>query len=217
MNRFQVLGTNEDTSDWTLGIYQQQPQEPGLEGVDVVWKVLKLSREQSKGVPVTLPVPWDLDYEVCFPATKDGIVYYATLKYPASEGQSFELIKNDQGYYEINPTGKSACAGCINFMNNTGEKHDLGLMLSKSLLCLKKDTRGGVNAEFKLTPTYYIGAYNDVTEGINVKSASALTPQTIQFEDGNNTASVSVVPDGGSIGLSKPKYSKQPVPKPDDF
>ena len=103
-------------------------------------------------------------------------------------------------------------------MNNTSEKQDLGLMLSGTLLCLKKDTRCGVNAEFKLTPTYYIGAYNDVAEGKNVKSASALTLQTIEFEDGNNTASVSVVPDSGSIKLTKPVYSKENVPiKPLDF
>ena len=133
MNRFQLLGTNKDSSDWTLGLYQEQPQEPGLEGIDVVWKVLKLSREQSKGVPVTDSVPWNLDYEVCFPATKDGIIYYPTLKYPASERQSFELIKNDQGFYEINPSKEGAAAGCINFKNNTSEKQDLGLMLSGSL------------------------------------------------------------------------------------
>ena len=212
MDRFQLVGKNTDTSDWALGLYQEQPAEPGLIGIDVVWKVLKLSKKQSKGNPTTGSIPWSLDYNVCFPATKDGIVYYPQLSSPATEGHSYELIKNKQGFYEINPTKAGAAAGCINFRNSTGEKRDLGLMLGGSLLCLKKDTRGGVTAEFKLTPTYYVGAFNDVTEGLNVKSASALSPQTIQFEAGNNTATVSIIPDGGSVGLSVPTYSKEDIP-----
>lgn len=194
-------GINSTDQGWSFALYQEFDPEPGLKSM--AWKVLKLSKPQSGSTDGS--VSWDLSFQVTIAKRVSGNVYVGGVSMDAKEGYNYEAVM-EGGYIQIKETGKGT-PGYINFKNNTHEKQNLGLNLSKTLLAMQEDVSGGVTAQFKITPTYYLGLYTNLDQGSFVSSDAAVGPIQITFPDGMNMVEVEAHLQEGVDSLSDPKYS----------
>ena len=198
-----LSASNATSQGWEFALYQKQPKELGLQ--DVAWKVLKLSQPEPK--PTTGYIPWSLDFQVTIPQSSDGNIYEGGISMNAREGYNYEAY-TDKGFVQIREVGQGT-KGFINFKNSTKTKQNLGINLSGTLLAMQGDVAGGVRAQFKITPTYYLGLFNNLKEGSFVTSDAAVGPVEIQFPPGMTTVSVEALIQDGTDVLSAPKYSTQ--------
>ena len=200
--KFTFNGKNYTEQGWHFALYQKYPQELGLKSI--AWKQLVLSKSQTTD-PTHGSISWSMDFKVTVAKQQSGDIYTGGVELVAKEGYNYEAVM-DGGYVQINEIGKGN-PGYINFKNNTKSKQNLGLEIDGSLVALQEVVPGGVNAQFQITPTYYLGLFSNLTIGSLVSSDVEVGPVEIKIPDGKNTVEVDAVNKEGVDSLSPPKYS----------
>jgi hypothetical protein len=186
-----------------MAVYQKFPDSIGLDSV--AWKLTTVPRSGSSGVT------WKVDYNVALASyrqTKPLGVYYGKQVLGAKLGQEWE-IKYQDGCQQLFAIGELSpdLADHIVIHNNSGLQANPGIGMNGTGSAFKRNVLGKATAQFKVTPTYYVGLFRDVILGEVISSNVEVGPVELKFSKGANVANIQACLDGESIELDT-SYSR---------
>jgi hypothetical protein len=185
---------NQTDRTWTMVVYQTIPASIGLDSV--AWKKTTVPKSGESGVE------WEIDYLVALANYKQSTgvgVYKAAQKLNASLGSKWKVVFQD-GVQQLEPDG-SGEPGFIVIKNDSGNPADIGIGMSGESSVYKRDVLSGSAAQFQVTPTYYVGLFNDLIYGTVISSNVIVGPLPLVFPSGNNKAVLTASLDGSKIKL----------------
>jgi hypothetical protein len=185
---------NQTDRTWTMVVYQTIPDSIGLDSV--AWKKTTVPKSGESGVE------WEIDYLVALANYKQptGVgVYKASQRLNASLGSKWKVVFQD-GVQQLKADG-NAQPGFIVINNESGNLADIGIGMSGESSVYKRNVLSGSGGQFKVTPTYYVGLFNDLVYGTVISSNVIVGPMTLVFPSGQNKAVLTASLDGPSITL----------------
>lgn len=187
---------NQTKDTWTFAVYQELPNSVGLDSVS--WKQTTVPTHGYSGVA------WSIDYNVVVANYKQtgGIgVYKASQTLAAELGSVWDCVYKDN-VQQLVRSGGTAPGDHIQINNLSNLPANLGIGMSGQGSVFQRDVVGTGRAQFKVTPTYYLGLFQKVQLGEVISTNIAVGPMQIKFPDGMNCATVKASMDGANIKLS---------------
>lgn len=192
--KYYVDFNNKTDRVWTMGIYQTLPESIGLDSV--AWQRTTVPHSGSSGVD------WEITYSVAIADYKQsgGIgVYKASQTLNSLLGTKWEIVFED-GVQQLKEAG-SGTDGYIIIQNNSNELANPGIGMSGEGAVYKRNILAGTSAQFKVTPTYWVGLFDDVKLGEVISSNVTAGPLELKFPNGTNKAILTATMDGSQIKL----------------
>ena len=147
---------------------------------------------------------FDLTYNVALANySQDGGrgVYKASQTLPAELGTAWEIVYED-GVQQLKQAGQAVLSQQIIITNKSDKIANPGIGMSGSPSVYKQNVNGGANAQFLVTPSYYVGLFNDVQKGEVISSNVVVGPKSLNYPSGETVATVTANLDGSNIVLS---------------
>jgi len=195
MATYYVDFQNNTDRVWTMAVYQTLPNSTGLDSVS--WLQASAATGGSTGVQ------FDLTYNVALAnySQDDGRgVYKGTQILPADLGTAWEIVF-DQGVQQLKPAGSAPLPQQILINNNSNKIANPGIGMSGSGSVYKRNVNSGAAAQFQVTPSYYVGLFNDVKKGEVISSNVIVGPKNLKYPSGETQATVTADLDGANIIL----------------
>lgn len=198
MESYFVNFNNLTDRTWTMAVYQDFPESPGLDSV--AWKMTTVPQSGQSGVT------WDLFYNVAiadYKQTKPLGVYTASQSLDSDLGQEWEIVFED-GVQQLRYIGAldSKLGAYVVIHNQSGLVANPGIGMSGLGSAYKRDVLSNASAQFKVTPTYYAALFRNVELGEVISSNIEVGPIEIKFSSGANVADITAVRDGDAVELS---------------
>ena len=86
--------------------------------------------------------------------------------------------------------------------NSSGKEANPGIGMSGSPSVYKRKVNSGAGAQFQVTPTYYVGLFNDLRLGQLIANNVIVGPEVLRYPAGVSQATVTADLDGASLILS---------------
>lgn len=193
--QYYVDFVNNTDRTWTMCVYQELPDSVGLDSI--AWKQTTVPHQGVSGVD------WSITYNVAITKYKqqNGVgVYKATQTLDTSLGNAWDCVFKD-GVQQLVPSTSTATvpAGEIVINNVSNLQADLAVGMSGQASVVKSNVLSGSNAQFKVTPTYWVGLFDDLLLGTVISSNVDVGPQEVDFPDGMNAATVTASLSGQTI------------------
>jgi hypothetical protein len=195
MASYSVNFSNQTDRVWTMAVYQTIPNSIGLESVS--WQQSTAPRGGFTGVK------WQVNYNVALADySQDGGkgVYTASQVLTATLGSVWNIIF-DQNVQQLVPGSGTAQPNQILINNQSNRIANPGIGMSGQGSVYKRDMQGGASAQFEVTPTYFVGLFNDVQRGEVISSNVIVGPLTLQYPTGFTSATLTATLDGANIIL----------------
>jgi hypothetical protein len=193
MTQYFVDFNNETKQTWTMSVYQTLPHSIGLDSV--AWKKTTAPQGGQTGVK------WDVDFNVALAEYVQigGIgVYKSSQTLSSLLGKSWDCIMLDK-VQQLVPNEKVVDPNTILINNISNALANLGIGMSGQASIFKQKVVSGASAQFTVTPTYYVGLFNDVLLGEVISSNVIVGPQELKYPDGQNLATLTAYMSGSSI------------------
>ncbi|MEZ4294097.1 MAG: hypothetical protein R3B70_03905 [Polyangiaceae bacterium] len=195
MTTYYVDFNNQASQTWTMAVYQELPNSIGLQSVS--WK------QSTAPVGGSTGVSWEESYNVAIADYKQEGgrgVYKASQTLKAALGTAWEIAFEDN-VQQLRPVGTTT-PGQILINNKSKRLANPGIGMSGQGSVYKRDVVDGASAQFLVTPTYWVGLFNNVILGEVISSNVIVGPLQIKFPSGMNRATLDATMDGSSILLS---------------
>ncbi|CAG8622296.1 39277_t:CDS:2 [Gigaspora margarita] len=176
-------------------IYQSYPELPGLK--TVAWKEAGVYRGGKS------EVTWKIAYNamIC-EYHDDGGRYTNSQSCNANLKDEFEVTDKD-GTQVLDYFDSKGSEGTISICNSSNEKAKVGIGVDKSLAIVVPDVDGNIKTVFKITPTYYVAAYEDLKKGQVISEVGLIDhPLELKFTPGKTKAEAHLEQVGNSLKLS---------------
>lgn len=174
---------NETDRTWTMAVYQKLPNSLGLDSV--VWKKTTVPSGGASGIK------WDISYLVALANYKqerrDDVYKASQTKKNIKLGSEWR-VDWKEGVQQLVEVGSCSSHDLIVINNDSHRFADVGVGMSGTPSNYKKNVPSGSGAQFKITPVYYVGLFNDVKIGTVVSSNVVVGPLKLEFEKGENQA-----------------------------
>ncbi|MCU1349757.1 MAG: hypothetical protein JWO56_2787, partial [Acidobacteria bacterium] len=180
---------------WTMAVYQTLPNSTGLDSVS--WLQASAAKGGNTGVQ------FDITYNVAlanYSQANGRGVYKASQNLPAELGSAWEVVI-EAGVQQLKPAGQSNLPQQILITNNSNKAANPGIGMSGSASVYKNNVNGGAAAQFQVTPSYYVGLFNDVKKGEVIASNVIVGPKNIKYPSGETSATVTADLDGSTLVL----------------
>jgi len=187
---------NKTDRVWTMSMYQTLPSSTGLDSVS--WLQAAAPPGGSTGVE------FEIKYNVAVAnyAQDNGIgVYKASQILDADLGTSWEIVFED-GVQQLKAVGTAPQKDQLLITNKSGRIANPGIGMSGSGAVFKNGVNSGAAAQFQVTPTYYIGLFNNVVKGEVISSNVIVGPKKIVYPSGETRGTATATLDGSTIVLS---------------
>lgn len=195
MATYYVDFNNNTDRTWTMAVYQTLPNSVGLDSVS--WLQSTAPKGGSTGVQ------FDLTFNVALANYKQdgGIgVYKASQTLSADLGSAWQIVYAD-GVQQLEPAGSAPLPQQILITNASNKSANPGIGMSGSPSVYKPNVNSGAAAQFQVTPTYYVGLFNNVVLGQVISSNVIVGPKVLQYPSGDTQATVTADLDGDKIIL----------------
>jgi len=186
---------NNTDRTWTMAVYQTLPNSVGLDSVS--WLQSTAPKGGSTGVQ------FDVTYNVALANYRqdNGIgVYKSSQTLHAELGTAWQIVYAD-GVQQLEPAGKAPLPQQILITNSSGKEANPGIGMSGSPSVYKRKVNSGAGAQFQVTPTYYVGLFNNVVLGEVISSNVIVGPKVLKYPSGDTQATVTANLDGENIIL----------------
>lgn len=187
---------NQTDRTWTMVVYQTLPDSVGLDSV--AWKKTTVPQKGESGVN------WEIEYLVALANYKQtgGIgVYKASQKFNNIQlGTKWKVVFKD-GVQQLEPDGQAQRPELIVIGNDSKSLADVGVGMSNNSAVYQRDVLSSSSAQFKMTPTYYVGLFNNLELGTVISSNVVVGPMEVKFPSGQNKALLTATLDGQAIKL----------------
>lgn len=195
MASYSVNFSNQTDRVWTMSVYQTLPNSIGLNSVS--WQQSTAPRGGFTGVK------WQVNYNVALADyAQDGGkgVFTASQVLTASLGSVWNIVF-DQNVQQLKLGTGTVQPNQILINNQSNRIANPGIGMSGQGSVYKRDMQGGASAQFEVTPTYYVGLFNDVQRGEVISSNVIVGPLTLQYPTGFTSAKLTATMDGANIVL----------------
>ena len=175
---------NQTTTTWTMALFQEYPLSPGLDTVS--WK------QATAPTGGTVGVAWDVTYNVALGdlQQENGIgVYKASQILPAELGTRW-LITFQDGVQQMIRQGDAPEPDQIFFTNESGLLASPGIGMDNSASAYQRSLLSGANAQFIVTPTYYMGLFQNVVLGEVIDMNVTVGPFALAFTGGADKVTI---------------------------
>lgn len=192
---FANLENNTDRT-WTFCVYQTIPTSVGLDSV--AWKQTTVPQSGFSGVT------WEVFYNVALANYKqDGGrgVYTASQTLNTQLGTAWDTIWQDN-VQQLVPSGSAPQPDMIVINNISGRSANQGIGMSGQGAIYQNDVLSGSTSQFKVTPTYWGGLFNNLVRGEVISHNVVVGPVKLQYPSGMNNATITANLDGERIVLS---------------
>lgn len=186
---------NNSGRTWTMGVYQTLPDSVGLESVS--WLQTTVADGGESGVS------WDVDYLAMLASYKQTAgkgVYKASQKKATSLGKRLRIVYSE-GIQQLVEDGAADRPDQIYIFNDSGETANPGIGMSGQGAVYKKEIFSGTGSQFVVTPTYWVGLFNELVLGQVISSNVTVGPEKIKFGEGQNLATVTARVDGNTLKM----------------
>ncbi|NEP76398.1 MAG: hypothetical protein F6K25_32605 [Okeania sp. SIO2G4] len=187
---------NQTDRVWTMAVYQKIPSSIGLDSV--AWKKTIVPPDGESGVE------WEITYLVALANYKQsggiGVYKSSQKKKNISLGTQWKVVFKE-GVQQLVPDGNAGSGDLIVINNDSNKFADIGVGMSGEASLYKKDVVSGSGAQFQITPTYYVGLFNDLELGTVISSNVVVGPLELKFPGGDNKAILKAYMDGQTIKL----------------
>ena len=186
---------NNTDRTWTMAVYQTLPNSAGLDSVS--WLQSMAPKGGSSGVQ------FDLTYNVSIANYRqdNGIgVYKSSQTLHAELGTAWQIVYAD-GVQQLEPAGFAPLPQQILITNASNKVANPGIGMSGSPSVYKPNVNSDATAQFQVTPTYYVGLFNDVVLGEVISSNVIVGPKVLRYPSGETQARVTADLDGDKIIL----------------
>ncbi|MBV8070958.1 MAG: hypothetical protein JO270_13700 [Acidobacteriaceae bacterium] len=195
MTNYYVDFTNKTPQTWSMSVYQTLPDSIGLDSVS--WKQTRVPTGGTSGVS------WNVQYNVALAEYKQigGIgVYKSNQLLEAALGSVWDIVFEDE-VQQLKFSSASGTPGQILIRNESNLTANAGIGMSGAGSVFKKNVLGGASAQFLVTPTYYVGIFNQLELGEVISSNVIVEPLEIKYPSGMNKATLTAYLDGQNIKL----------------
>ena len=195
---------NQTNDTWSMAVYQTLPNSIGLDSVS--WKQTTAPKGGRTGVN------WEIAYDVALAdyQQEGGIgVYTANQVLSANLGTAWNIVFKDN-VQQLEAAGQAPSESQIIIHNKSNRLANPGIGMSGAGSVFKRNVNSGADAQFEVTPTYWIGLFNNVVLGEVISSNVIVGPFKLQYPSGFNSATLSAWLDGANI-MTKLTYGTQGV------
>lgn len=205
---------NKTTNTWTMAVYQTIPSSIGLQSVS--WQQSTAPQSGQTGVL------WNVDYNVAlgnYTQTGGIGVYKATQILPANLGEAWQAVFKD-GTQQLLKVGPNSMPDQITIQNNSNDFANLGIGMSGNASVYQYQVNSGASAQFQVTPTYYVGLFNNLKLGTVISTNVTVGPLTLAYPQGQTAATLTATLSGAQIKLALsygPSPSEAAVAAPVSF
>jgi len=204
MPDYRVNFVNQTSAIWTMAVYQTLPSSVGLDSV--AWKQSTAPQGGRTGVQWTTIFNVALaDYEQL-----GGLgVYVASQLLTTLLGKRWEVVF-EQNVQHLKPAEGSVEPDQVLILNKSGYLANIGIGMDGSGSVFKRDVVSRGNAQFKVTPTYWVALFNQVTLGEVISGNVIVGPLEVKYPSGMTSATLTALMDGNNIVLDL-KYGQMAV------
>ena len=115
-------------------------------------------------------------------------------------GTAWKVVFAD-GLQQLQPAGSAPLPQQILIENVSGIAANAGIGMSGSPSVYKRNLTTGAAVQFEVTPTYYIGLFNNLIYGEVISNNVLIGPQVLGYPEGETEATVTASMEGGDIIL----------------
>ncbi|PCI31074.1 MAG: hypothetical protein COB60_12790 [Flavobacteriaceae bacterium] len=182
MATYKINFSNETKDTWTLCVYQELPDSPGLDSVS--WKQTTVPQSGFSGVK------WNIEYlaGIADYQQEGGKgVYTASQKLDTNLGQKWKCLFKDsvQQLFEDGSTTE----GQLLIENESERLANLAIGMDGDIALVKSDVYSGNNAQFTVKPKYYVALFTDLVQGEIISGNQIHGPLEIVFDGGQTEKS----------------------------
>lgn len=196
MPRYFMDFQNRTNRVWTMVMYQTLPNSIGLDSV--VWLKATAPPGGETGEE------FNVTYNVAlgnFSQNGSRGVYKASQMLTADLKTAWEIVFED-GVQQLRQTGAAALPQQIVFTNKSGRDANPGIGMSGQPSVYKRSLNVGASAQFEVTPTYWIGLFDNVTKGEVISNNVVVGPERVVYPSGTDAGMLTAELDGSSIRLT---------------
>ena len=171
---------NLTNDTWTLCVYQEFPNSPGLDSVS--WKQTTVPTNGTSGVQ------WTIQYLACLADYKQQGgkgVYHAAQKLGTDLGKAWDCVFQDN-VQQLSQAGDTT-DGQLLITNKSQKLANLAIGMDGDIALVKKDVYSGNNAQFVVKPKYYVALYTNLTQGEIISGNQVHGPLEVVFEGGQTS------------------------------
>jgi hypothetical protein len=195
MDKYYVDFNNLTDRTWSMAVYQTIPNSIGLDSV--AWKLSTVPTHGFSGVD------WVVDYNVALAEYRQDAplgVYCASQALTTHLGYEWDIIYKD-GVQQLSLVQALSpeLQDHILINNKSGLEANPGIGMAGMGSVYKRNVLSNASAQFKVTPTYWVGLFRDVQRGEVISSNVEVGPIKLQFAEGSNVATVTATREGDSI------------------
>ena len=177
MTTYNIDFDNETPDTWTLCVYQELPDSPGLDSVS--WKQTTVPKNGTSGVQ------WNIQYLAALANYKqDGGkgVYKASQKLDTDLGKKWKCEFKDavQQLYSDGDT----TIGQLLITNQSGKLANLAIGMDGDIALVKSDVYSGNSAQFTVKPKYYVALFSNLVQGEIISGNQIHGPIEVVFDGG---------------------------------
>ncbi|WP_452601039.1 hypothetical protein [Pontimicrobium sp. MEBiC06410] len=168
---------NSTDETWTLCVYQELPDSPGLDSVS--WQQTTVPRSGTSGVQ------WQIQYYAGVAGYRQSGgkgVYNATQILQTNLGKKWQCQFKD-GVQQLFEDGNTT-EGQLLISNQSQRLANLAIGMDKEIALVKKDVYSGNSAQFVAKPKYYVALFKDLVRGEVISGNQVHGPLEVVFAGG---------------------------------
>lgn len=171
---------NQTSDTWTLCVYQELPDSPGLDSV--AWKQTTVPQQGESGLQ------WNVQYMAAI-AQYQQIggkgVYKASQKIGTKLGKKW-VCKFESDVQQLFEDGGTT-AGHLLIQNQSGALANPAIAVDGDIALVKSDVYSGNSAQFVVKPKYFVALFANLTQGEVISGNQIHGPLPVVFEGAQTT------------------------------
>lgn len=195
MSNYYVDFKNTTDRTWSMAVYQTIPNSIGLDSV--AWKLSTVPQSGFSGVT------WEENYNVALAEYRQDAplgVYYSSQAMDTNIGYEWDIVyKHGVQQLELVQALPQDLKDHILINNKSGLEAHPGIGMAGMGSVFKRNVLSNASAQFKVTPTYWVGLFRDVQLGEVISSNVEVGPMKLSFAEGSNVATIEALRLGDSI------------------
>lgn len=205
--QYYVTFYNDTDRTWIMVLYQIYPGATELESL--AWKMTTVPPSGSSGMSWTESNNVGL---ASYRQANPNAVYEAIQVLETELGTEWEIVFQD-GVQQLKYEGTLASdMGDHVLIHNKSGLVSAPCVGMDGIICVgRHDVLSNVSTLFKVTPTYWVGLFEDVQSGEVINNNVEVGPLQLDFSGGANAAKITAVRKGESIVFGPPEYSTSRV------
>jgi rhizosphere induced protein len=195
MPTYTVNFTNNTDQTWTMVLYQKLPNGQDLDSVS--WLQTTAPPGGTSGVQFRD----ELEVALAYYSENGGRgIFHTSQILPAGYGSAWRVVFED-GVQQLKNRGRAALPQQITITNESASAVSAGIGMSEHAAVYRRNLATGATAQFQVTPSYFVGLFDNVVRGEVITDNVGVGPEQLRFPPGSSRATVTANLDDSQVVL----------------